>query len=172
MVKLKLLLVLIATLLLLKLSAQSHVVDSLKNLLEKHAEEDTERVNLLNGVSSKMFGQSLEEAFKYAKNAKDLADKVKNHLFHKVKFADILYLKAEHVYVEIYISSGTKHLMRGSLTGFDVKLPANFFRTHRSFIINLDYLDAINNMYMIINGNEIPIGKNYREDLMKHINLG
>ncbi|NOX45694.1 MAG: response regulator transcription factor [Chlorobi bacterium] len=96
----------------------------------------------------------------------------KSHLFHKVKFQDIFYLKAEHVYVEIHTSSGTKHLSRGSLTGFEEKLPRNFFRVHRSFIINLDHLDAINNMYVIIDGNEIPIGKNYRDDLMKQINIG
>jgi len=96
----------------------------------------------------------------------------KNQLFHKVRFSDILYLKAEHVYVEIFTNSGKVHLSRGSLTGFMEKLPQNFFRAHRSFIVNLDHLTAINSMFVIIDENEIPIGKNYREELMKRINLG
>jgi len=95
----------------------------------------------------------------------------KNHLFHKVKFLDIVYLKAEHVYVEIYTNSNKKHLSRGSLSGFSEKLPEQFFRTHRGYIVNLNYLDAINYLYVVLDGNEIPIGKNYREELMKRINL-
>jgi len=94
-----------------------------------------------------------------------------NHLFHKVKFTDITYVKAEHVYVEIYTNSNKKHLSRGSLTDFSEKLPTNFFRTHRSFIINLDYLDAINYLHVIVDGVEIPIGKNYRNELLKRVNV-
>lgn len=95
----------------------------------------------------------------------------KGHLFHKIKFSEIRYLKVEHVYVEISTSSNTKYLSRGSLTSFEKKLPKNFFRTHRSYIVNLDFLDAINYMHVIIDGNEIPIGKNYRDHLMKRINI-
>ncbi len=94
-----------------------------------------------------------------------------NHLFHKVKFTDITYVKAEHVYVEIYTNSNNKHLSRGSLTEFSEKLPSNFFRTHRSYIVNLDYLDAINYLNVIINGDEVPIGKNYRDELLKRVNI-
>ncbi len=94
-----------------------------------------------------------------------------NNLFQKVKIVDIAYVKAEHVYVEIYTNTNQKHLLRGSLTDFSVKLPDNFFRTHRSFIINLDFLDKINHLYVIVNGIELPISKNYRNDLLKRINI-
>ncbi|MBU1368519.1 MAG: response regulator [Bacteroidetes bacterium] len=94
-----------------------------------------------------------------------------NNLFHKVKFVDITYVKAEHVYVEIYTNANQKHLSRGSLIDFPKKLPDNFFRTHRSFIINLYYLDAINYLYVIVDGTEVPIGKNYRNELLKRVNI-
>ena len=97
---------------------------------------------------------------------------IKNkHLFHKVKFTDITYVKAEHVYVEVYTHSDKKHLLRSSLADFSKKLPNNFFRTHRSYIINLDYLDTINYLNVIINGKEVPIGKNYRDELLKRVNV-
>lgn len=97
---------------------------------------------------------------------------IKNkHLFHKVKFSEITYIKAEHVYVEIFTNLNKKHLSRGSLTGFSGKLPPNFFRTHRSYIVNLDYLDAINYLIVIIDGDEVPIAKNYRDDLLKRVNV-
>lgn len=97
---------------------------------------------------------------------------IKNkHLFNKVKFTAITYVKAEHVYVEIYTNSNTKHLSRCSLKDFSEKLPANFYRTHRSYIINLDHLDSINNLMVIVNGKEVPIGKNYRNELLKRVNV-
>lgn len=97
---------------------------------------------------------------------------IKNkHLFQKVKFTDITYVKAEHVYVEIYTKMKKKHLSRGSLTEFAHKLPTNFFRTHRSYIINLDYLDAINYLNVIVDGKEVPIGKNYRNELLNRVSI-
>ena len=94
-----------------------------------------------------------------------------NHSFHKVKFSDIVYLKAGYFHIEIHTNSNRKHILRGTLTNFSQKLPENFFRTHRSYIVNLDYLDSINYLNVVIDGNEIPIGKNYREELMKRVNL-
>ncbi|NOY51427.1 MAG: response regulator transcription factor [Chlorobi bacterium] len=94
-----------------------------------------------------------------------------NHLFHKVKFTDITYVKAEHVYVEICTNSNKKHLSRCSLKDFSGKLPSNFYRTHRSYIINLDYLDSINFLNVTVNGKDVPIGKKYRDDLLKRVNV-
>lgn len=93
------------------------------------------------------------------------------NLYHKVNFSDILFIKSEHVYVELYTKSGKKHLIRNTMVDFVESLPKNFFRTHRSYAVNLDYLDTINSRYVIINKEEIPIGKNYRDDLMQQIQI-
>lgn len=93
------------------------------------------------------------------------------NLYHKVKFSDILYMKSEHVYVELYTISGKKHLIRITMNEFVDSLPKNFYRTHRSYTVNLNYLDTINSRFVIINQEEIPIGQNYREDLMQRIRI-
>ena len=93
------------------------------------------------------------------------------NLFHKIKLNDIRYLKSDHVYIELYTVNNQKHLIRGSLTDFSERLPKNFYRTHRSFTINVDYMDAINSAYVVMNGEQIPIGKNYRDDLLKKIRV-
>ncbi len=93
------------------------------------------------------------------------------HLYHKVKFSNIKYIKSEHVYVELHTKSGKKHLIRTTMNEFADSLPRNFFRTHRSFTVNLDFLDTINSRFVNISQEEIPIGKNYREDLMKRIRI-
>ncbi len=93
------------------------------------------------------------------------------HLFYKVKFSEIIYIKAEHVYVEINTNTKKKYLSRRSLTELAEKLPENFFRIQRSYIVNLDYLSVINYTNVVVDGNTLPIGKNYRDELMKRINL-
>ena len=93
------------------------------------------------------------------------------NLFHKIKLKNIRYLKSDHVYIEVYTTDGQKHLIRGSLTDFSERLPKNFYRTHRSFTINVDHMNAINSAYVMIDGEQIPIGKNYRDDLLKKIRV-
>lgn len=93
------------------------------------------------------------------------------HLFHKVKYDDILFAKSDHVYIEIFTTDGKKHLIRSSMNDFEQSLPDQFFRTHRSYTINLEHLDAINSLNVVIQDYLIPIGKTYRSNLLKVIQL-
>jgi len=74
MKKVKLLLVLISSCLLLKLSGQNPVVDSLENLLQKHTKVDTLRVKLLNKVAATYINLYNENAIVYAAEAFGLSD--------------------------------------------------------------------------------------------------
>ncbi|MGB0392016.1 MAG: LytR/AlgR family response regulator transcription factor, partial [Salibacteraceae bacterium] len=97
---------------------------------------------------------------------------VKNkNMFLKVRFDDILFVKTDHVYLELYTQNNEKHIIRGGLTAFAEKLPSNFYRTHRSYMVNLNYLDAINSVNVIIKKHPVPIGKTYRADLMNSIHI-
>ncbi len=97
---------------------------------------------------------------------------VKNkNMFYKVRFNEILYLKSDHVYIELHTIHQKKHLIRGSLTSFTERLPKNFFRTHRSYVVNLDFLEAINSISVIIKGENVPIGKTFRTALMNQVHI-
>lgn len=92
-------------------------------------------------------------------------------LLKKVKFKDILFLKSDHVYTEIHVKGGTKHLLRGSISSVTEQLPHNFIRIHRSYSVNLDELEAINSHYVIVGDEavEIPLASNYRTEFMRII---
>lgn len=46
----------------------------------------------------------------------------------------------------------------------------NFFRCHRSYLINMSYIDSIiTNKIILKNGVEIPVGRNYKKDLKEYI---
>lgn len=91
--------------------------------------------------------------------------------FHKVAVNDILYLSSEHVYVTVHTAQ-RKFLVRTSmqeyLDNFD---PAQFIRVHRSHVVNIKRVDKINSNCVYIGGNELPMTKNHRDELLKMLNL-
>lgn len=50
------------------------------------------------------------------------------------------------------------------------ELPSeNFMRVHRSYIIPLDKIEAIERNHIVIGNQQIVIAPNYKDDLMKYI---
>jgi DNA-binding LytR/AlgR family response regulator len=92
--------------------------------------------------------------------------------FHKIKFAEILYLESEHVYVNV-VTATKKLLVRSSLqqylTHFDTK---KFVQIHRSYAINIDFIEIINSESIIINNVTLPLGKTFRDKLLMQLKLG
>lgn len=92
-------------------------------------------------------------------------------LFIKVNFEDILFIQSDHVYIEIIATDKHKYLVRGSLNEYINKLDNNFIRVHRGYIVNMQRIVAIDQDYVKIENQGIPIGKNYKEEFLKRINL-
>ena len=92
----------------------------------------------------------------------------------KVKYDDILYIEGLKDYVIIRMDSDrviTLHTMKS----LEAKMPSDQFkRIHRSYIVNLDRINAIvGNMVEVIEKKEtkhLPIGKNYRDELLEIVN--
>lgn len=94
------------------------------------------------------------------------------HSFRKVRFSDILYLKSEHVYVEV-ITRGKNTLVRTSMKDFLPKFNnASFFQVHRSYVVNLEHVVGIKTSTLEVGTEEVPIGKSYRAELLQKLNLG
>ncbi len=94
------------------------------------------------------------------------------HIFIKVPFSEILYLESDHVYVNVHTKSKT-YLVRASMLEYMENFdPMKFFRVHRSFTVNLDKVEGINELFILVGGVQIPMGKTYREDLLSKIRLG
>lgn len=91
--------------------------------------------------------------------------------YHKVKYSDLLFVKSDHVYLELHLRDNQKHLIRKSMSEFELGLPEQFYRVHRSYLVNLDHLNSVNNRFLIIAGQEIPIGQSYREELLRKFSI-
>lgn len=91
--------------------------------------------------------------------------------FTKVFFKDILYIKSAHVYIEIILKDHRKIVTRISLNDIIKKLNNHFLRIHRGYIINTQFLSQITGSSVKVLNTELPMGKKYREELIKKINL-
>ncbi|CAN5633780.1 hypothetical protein BH11BAC1_BH11BAC1_23650 [soil metagenome] len=96
----------------------------------------------------------------------------KDSRFVKVNFQDILWIEALDNYVIIKTSSKEQFILHSSMKDIEAKLPQlNFARVHRSYIVQLEKINALEENACIIDGNRIPIGKSYKESLMSRINM-
>ncbi|WP_448519863.1 LytR/AlgR family response regulator transcription factor [Rhodoflexus sp.] len=89
----------------------------------------------------------------------------------KIRIGEVLWVEASDIYSEIHTRSG-KYIVNYPLKVIEEKFPESlFFRVHRSFLINLQSIDALEDNELIINGQRIPIGKTYRSRLMEKLEI-
>lgn len=90
--------------------------------------------------------------------------------FFKIQVQEILYLKAADNYVEV-VTTEKKYLVRSSLSNFIAKLKhPNFFKTHKSYVINLAHLSSIHPNEVLLGDQTIPLAKNYVANLLEKVN--
>lgn len=94
----------------------------------------------------------------------------KQHVFHRISYSDILYIKADNVYLEVYTKDQT-FVVRSTLKDYHNKLPDQYFyRAHKSYIVNIEHIQAINAKDVMIDQKRIPITKDFKEFLLKTMN--
>jgi DNA-binding LytR/AlgR family response regulator len=94
----------------------------------------------------------------------------KQHLYYRIQFGDIYFIKADNVYLEVN-TADKKFLVRSPLKDYLEKLPKNkFYRAHKSYIVNVDHIDAINSKDILINNTLIPISKDFKEFIISAMN--
>ena len=89
----------------------------------------------------------------------------------KINFSEILYIEGLKDYVKIYTSSHPRPILTlMSLKKLEEELPSEqFMRVHRSYIISLEKIEAIERNHVVIKEGFITIAPNYKDILMKYI---
>lgn len=114
--------------------------------------------------SSENVKSDLQEDFFFIKADKKLV---------KVKFDDIIYIEGLKDYVIIRCEQN-RIITLQTMKSLEDKLPSALFkRVHRSFIVNLDKITALDgNILEVMEKGQtkiLPIGKNYKDDLLELI---
>lgn len=91
--------------------------------------------------------------------------------YTKLNISEILWIESRGNYLELNLAN-KKELIRATLGSFLERLnQQNFFRTHKSYAVNLDYMTRIEPAAITINNTEIPISKVYADELVKRLNV-
>jgi len=86
----------------------------------------------------------------------------------KLTIDEINHIEAYGNYVKIFTDKML--LVPQTLAGFLEKLPSNFLRVHKSFVINFDKLKLIDGHQIVLTTNtKLPIGKAYRKLVLEKI---
>jgi two-component system LytT family response regulator len=119
-----------------------------------------------------------KELFDSKDQKMELNDKEKDYIFvrhnsmlTKIKIKDIMYIQALGDYVNIYTAEKrfTVHI---TLRSMEEKLPAgSFYRLHRSYVVSLDHIDNIEENTAYIGKHPIPIGEQFKKQLLVKLNL-
>jgi two-component system LytT family response regulator len=119
-----------------------------------------------------------KELFENRDNKVEVSGKDKDYIFvrsnsllTKVKIKDIMYVQALGDYVNIFTNDNrlTVHI---TLKGMEEKLPHDkFYRLHRSYLTSLNHIDNIEEGTAYIGKHPLPIGEQYKKELLRKINL-
>ncbi len=89
----------------------------------------------------------------------------------KVSIPDIRYVEGMSEYLKLHLDSQPKPIVTLlAMKTLEEKLPPNFMRIHRSYIVNLDKIQEVNKNRVIIDADtSLPIGDSYREQFNHYI---
>lgn len=96
-----------------------------------------------------------------------------------LRFENIAYLEAQDKYVFVYTADGQKHLTDQSLSSLSEKLPSQFCRIQKSYIINKEKIREMhrhfNGRYLFLMedkaGTRLTSGRTYYEELKAEFGL-
>jgi len=130
---------------------------------------------LLKPISFERFLKSVNKAIDLRKGVQEesasaeyLFLKVDNKLV-KVNFADIVYIEGMKDYLKVFVKEKLL-VVHKTMKSIEDLLPKNkFIRVHKSYIVSLGMVNSIVGNMVEISGKEIPIGANYKEQLIKMV---
>ena len=88
----------------------------------------------------------------------------------KINLNEILFIEGLKDYIKIY--NGPRPILTlCSMKKMENKLPSNqFIRVHKSFIVSIHHINAIERNFIVMGEKKIPIGETYKEAFYNRIN--
>ncbi|WP_276480232.1 LytR/AlgR family response regulator transcription factor [Paraflavitalea pollutisoli] len=122
------------------------------------------------------FQESLQKITTAPEN--NIAATASDHIFIKsegklvrLNNDDILYIESMGDYVK-FVTGDKKYVTHNTIKNLEEKVNRiSFIKVHRSYIINISKIDDIRENDLYIKGNEIPISKAHRNEVMKRLNI-
>ncbi|WP_324674359.1 LytTR family DNA-binding domain-containing protein [Hymenobacter sp. GOD-10R] len=87
----------------------------------------------------------------------------------RINFEDVLFIEALSTYV-VLVTDKHKHVVGGTLKSIEERLPfRHFVRVHRSYIVNLHRVEAMEDNMLKLGQYEVPVSRPYQDDLVQRL---
>ncbi len=84
---------------------------------------------------------------------------------------DIFFIESMRDYVK-FVTAAKNYITYSTLKNLEEKLQGDeFLKVHRSYIVNINKIDDIRGNTIYLQGNQIPIGKGHKEELVRRLNI-
>ncbi|MDN3707415.1 response regulator transcription factor [Myroides ceti] len=95
-----------------------------------------------------------------------------DYKLNKIDFKDILYIEGLDDYIQIYLVNKPKIVARMSMKSVMEKLPEKYFlRIHRSYIVSIPCISAIQNKQIELENKIFPIGETYKNEVFTKLKI-
>lgn len=119
-----------------------------------------------NKARESAFLQRKPTEYRDSEQKKDHLFVTADHKLVKIRFSEILFIEGLKEYVRIH-TSDRRIVTLATLKSLETELPEEgFIRVHKSWIVAINKIDAINGNTLEIGNHQIPIGGNYKAAVM------
>ncbi len=140
-----------------------------KQIIAENSPKDVHSDSSLNGQKASASGTNIIPAESNTPHAVDYLMVKADYRLYKINYADLLYIEGQHEYVSFY-TTGKRITALYSLKSLEEILPQDkFVRVHKSYIVSIDCISEIDQVYVTVAGQKIPIGGSYRDALLKKL---
>ncbi|WP_258104064.1 LytTR family DNA-binding domain-containing protein [Marinoscillum sp. MHG1-6] len=113
--------------------------------------------------------EAREKELKYAEQENHILVK-SDSKYVRISYSELMYVEALADYV-IFNTTKGKYIVHHTMKGIEKKLPfSSFSRVHRSYIVNRNQINYIEDLTVSIGTKMIPIGASYREKFLEKLN--
>ena len=144
-------------------AVESYKVDALDYLLKPVSYEDFFKA----AHKAKLYFEGIEKSVKneLALPAHDFVVLKVDHELVRVQWNNILYIEGDKDYAKVYINENNFIKALTTMKDIEKRLPkTSFMRVHRSFIVSLDRIAAIQNYNIRIGKINIPVTEQYKSN--------
>ncbi|MCB0793640.1 MAG: response regulator transcription factor [Flavobacteriales bacterium] len=88
----------------------------------------------------------------------------------QVDLSDVLFVRSESNHV-VFVQRNGEVSSLMNMKDLEKKLPSNFVRVHRSYLVNLAHVVKLDTQDLLVGGELIPVSATYRQQLMARLDL-
>jgi len=100
------------------------------------------------------------------KAKQQVLDLVSNRQKVRIPFDDIFYIESLSDYIKVHLTNQVETVSKEKISALAERLPENFLRIHRSFIVNTNKITRFNSNEVELDSVQLNIGRSYKRHVL------